>query len=95
VGSWMTTTWSSLVNFTSNSIAGAPCSTASLNDARVFSGAYLHAPRCPIMTGVDNDLNISGEIDKIRLGSPLEKINCHRGLDAQVPGDIHDLAAKL
>jgi hypothetical protein len=47
------------------------------------------------MTGVFNDLNISGEIDKIRLGSALQKIDSHRRLDAKVMGYIKYLAAKL
>src|SRR5262245_41923838 len=41
----------SAVQRTSNSKPSQPCSSASSKASRVFSGAYLRAPRCPSSSG--------------------------------------------
>src|SRR5262249_2998783 len=47
----ITSCWSS-VERTSNSKPSQPCSSASSKASKVFSGAYLRAPRCPRSSGL-------------------------------------------
>src|SRR5512143_3050876 len=61
VSSWMTTSWSSAVRWTSSSMRSAPASAARRNALIVFSGAAAEKPRCATTLTFPVTLRRNGE----------------------------------
>src|SRR5262249_54989149 len=62
VGSWMTTTWPSLVSWTSNSTRSAPTSSAAAKAASVFSATWAESPRWAMMSGGIGGSGLPGQL---------------------------------